>query len=400
MEYGSLNLGMKRKYSFVVAFFVTSLFFSTVSWGVKKAPIMIPAPPSLAAESYILIDAKTGRVVVEHNSDLPLPPASLTKMMTSYIAASELDKGNVAIDDDVLISEKAWSKGGSKMFVKVGDRVNFGLLIKGMVIQSGNDASIAIAEHLAGSEDAFADIMNQQASYLGMKNSQFKNATGWPAEDHYTSARDLSILARAIITEHPTHYKTYAEKYFEYNNIRQPNRNKLLWRDPSVDGMKTGHTEAAGYCLVSSAVKKDMRLISVVMGTKSVAARAIESQKLLAYGFRYYETRQLYNADDILSEHKVWGGLKDKVKLGLGKEISLTIPRGSADNLKAEMVIDEVIKAPVTVGKEYGRVTIVYEDEVIFDKPLVAIEAIEEAGFFSRMWDAIVLFVSQLLTIS
>ncbi len=364
-----------------------------------SSPVMIPAPPALSAVSYILIDAKTGRVIVEEQADTMLPPASLTKMMTSYIVAAEIAKGNAALDDQVLISKKAWSKGGSKMFVKVGDRVRLSDLIKGMAIQSGNDASIAIAEHLAGSEDAFSDLMNQTAHILGMENSQFKNATGWPAEGHYTSARDLSILAQALIRDFPEHYAVYSEKYFEYNNIRQPNRNKLLWRDAAVDGVKTGHTEAAGYCLVASAEKKDMRLISVVMGTKSEEIRAVESQKLLSYGFRYYETHRLYGPEDVLTESRVWSGLSKSVGLGLGKEVFLTIPRGAQNNLKAEMSIDQVIKAPFEAGREFGKVVIVYNDEVIFNEALVALERVDEAGIFSRLWDMVLLFIYQLLDI-
>ncbi len=362
-------------------------------------PLMIPAPPALAATSYILIDAKTGRVIVEQNSDAPLPPASLTKMMTAYIVADELAKGKIHLDDDVLISKAAWDKGGSKMFIKVGDKVKLDFLLKGVIIQSGNDASIALAEHIAGAEDAFADVMNQQARYLGMENSQFKNATGWPADGHYSTARDLAILAQAIIQQHPEHYKIYSEKYFEYNNIRQPNRNRLLWRDSSVDGVKTGHTQEAGYCLVASAVNNGMRLISVVMGTKSEEARAVESQKLLSYGFRYYETHRLYGAEDVLSENRVWGGVSKTVGLGLGREVFLTIPRGSEKNLKAEMTVDQVIRAPFESGHEFGKVIIANNDEVIFDESLVALERVDEAGIFSRLWDMLVLFIYQLLNI-
>ncbi|RLA38995.1 MAG: serine-type D-Ala-D-Ala carboxypeptidase, partial [Gammaproteobacteria bacterium] len=258
-----------------------SLFIIVAS---AQAQTLIPASPQLAAKSWILIDANTGRVLVEENADLQLPPASLTKMMSSYVVAGEMADGKFTKADKVPISVTAWKMGGSKMFVREGTEVLLGDLLKGIIIQSGNDATVAVAEYLAGSESAFADVMNQQAVLLGMNSSYFMNATGWPAKGHITTARDLSLLAQALIIEHPDHYALYSEKYYEYNGIKQPNRNRLLWRDKSVDGMKTGHTEEAGYCLVASAKRNGMRLISVVMGTRSEEARAQESQKLLTYG--------------------------------------------------------------------------------------------------------------------
>jgi len=354
--------------------------------------MIIPAPPQLAASGYLLIDADTGKVLVEHNADQPLPPASLTKMMTSYIVSSEVDGGNMREDDLVNISVKAWKMGGSKMFVREGTRVPIKDLLRGVIIQSGNDASVALAEHVAGSEAAFVDVMNQQAALLGMNNTEFHNATGWPAEGHVSTARDLSLLAKALINDFPEHYKLYSEKYFKYNGINQPNRNKLLFRDSSVDGLKTGHTEEAGYCLVSSARKNGMRLIAVVMGTRSDAARAAESQKLLAYGFRYFQTHKLYSQGDELASARVWAGQQEKVGLGIEKDVYLTIPRGAEKELEASTHIDDVIKAPFKAGQELGNLTVVLNGEKLVDIPLVAITEVAEAGILARLWDAIKLF--------
>ncbi len=359
--------------------------------------MIIPAPPQLAASAYLLVDANTGKVLVENNADQQLPPASLTKMMTSYIVSSEIESGNLREDELVDISVKAWKMGGSKMFIREGTQVSVRDLLRGVIIQSGNDASVALAEHIAGSEGAFVDVMNQQAALLGMTNTHFVNATGWPAEGHLTTPRDLSILGRALVNDFPDHYALYSEKYFRYNGINQPNRNKLLFRDKHVDGIKTGHTEEAGYCLVSSARKNGMRLIAVVMGTRSEEARAAESQKLLAFGFRYYQTHKLYAAGDVLNTARVWSGQADQVDLGLREDIYLTIPRGTQDKLKAEMHIDEVIKAPLKLGQVLGNLTIQLDDEQLVDVPLVSNQAVEEAGFFARLWDGIVLFFMALI---
>jgi len=356
----------------------------------SQAKILIPAPPELAASAWILMDANTGKVLVEHNADQQLPPASLTKMMTSYIVAAELHNGKIKEQDMVPISVTAWKMGGSKMFVREGTQVPLMDLLRGVVIQSGNDASVALAEYLAGSESAFADVMNQQAQLLGMKNTTFHNATGWPSDGHLTTARDLSLLARALIQDYPEHYDIYAEKYFEYNDIKQPNRNRLLWRDSSVDGLKTGHTEEAGFCLVASAVRNNMRLISVVMGTSSEEARARESQKLLSFGFRYYETGKVYSAGDILKENaRVWYGVEDSVNLVVPEDFYLTIPRGSKDQLEAQVLSDEDLEAPLTEGQSLGSLIISFEGEPLLETALVADRSVEEAGIFSRLWDAI-----------
>ncbi len=377
---------------FIMPKFRTYLALVFLLFSLSVHAVIIPAPPQLASSAYILIDADTGKVLVEHNAEEQLPPASLTKMMTSYIVSSEMHNGRIKATDMVPISVKAWQMGGSKMFVREGTKVPVEELLRGVIIQSGNDASVALAEFVAGSESAFADVMNQQAAILGMTHTTYKNATGWPAEGHVTTARDLSKLARALINDYPEHYSLYSEKYFKYNGINQPNRNKLLFRDKSVDGIKTGHTEAAGYCLVSSAKKNGMRLIAVVMGTRSEEARAAESQKLLSYGFRYYTTHQLYTANQVLSTPPVWGGLAKEVSLTPGDKIFLTIPRGSEDELDAQMHIDQVIKAPITKGQELGNITVKLDGETLLDVPLVALENVEEAGFFARLWDDIKLF--------
>lgn len=365
---------------------------------VQAASPMIPAAPQVAATAYLVMDADTGKVILESQADERFAPASLTKMMTSYIVEYELNKGNVGLDDLVLVSENAWRTQGSRMFIREGTQVKLGDLLKGIIIQSGNDASVAVAEHIAGSESAFAGLMNQHARELGMTNTNFANATGLPAENHYSSAKDLAILAKAIIQKFPEHYGIYAEKYFTYNKIRQPNRNKLLWRDNTVDGIKTGHTEEAGYCLVASAKRDDMRLISVVMGTSSEEARAQESQKLLAYAFRHFRTHKLYGANESLSDVKVWGGQQDQVKLGLQEALAVTVPRGQAEQLQAIMDVDKVIKAPVVAGQEYGVVRVSLGDEEIATVPLVAMQDVEQGGLLKRIWHAIVLFFTGLIS--
>lgn len=378
---------------------ISILFMSAMLAATTYAKVLIPAAPELSASAWMLIDADTGKVLVEHNADEQLPPASLTKLMTSYIVASELHKGKVKEQDQVPISVTAWKMGGSKMFVREGTSVSLIDLLRGVIIQSGNDASVALAEYLAGSESAFSDVMNQQAKLLGMSNTTYHNATGWPAEGHVTTARDLSLLARALIKDYPEHYDLYAEKYFEYNGINQPNRNRLLWRDNSVDGLKTGHTEAAGYCLVASAMRDGMRLVSVVMGTSGEEARARESQKLLSYGFRYYETGKVYSAGEVIqADVPVWYGVDDQVNLVVAEDVYLTIPRGSKDDLEAKTLIDGTIHAPLQQNQELGRLSVSYEGESILDLPLVADRDIEEAGIFARFWDFIKLFFKGLFS--
>ena len=361
---------------------------------------IIPRPPQIAASSYILMDAATGKVIVEENADVQLPPASLTKIMTAYIAEVEIDNGNMSLDDEVHISEKAWRTQGSKMFVDVNSNVRVEDLLRGIIIQSGNDASVAMAEHLAGSEDAFADMMNQHAQRLGMTNSFFMNSSGLDTEDRYNimSARDLAILARATIQEHPDHYSIYSEREFTYNGIQQPNRNTLLFRDRNIDGMKTGWTTAAGYCLVASGERDGMRLISVVMGTASEDARATESQKLMTYGFRYFETSSLYAAGDMLSTAKVWSGKENSVELGMTEDVVATIPRGQAGELQATLNIDETITAPITQGQVLGSVEIKLGDELIYQGDVAALQAVERAGFLKRLIDFLTMFFTNLFS--
>lgn len=358
----------------------------------------IPRAPDVGARSYLLMDAKSGQVLVEHNADQELPPASLTKMMTAYLVEKEIQAGNISNQDQVPISVKAWRMGGSRMFIKEGTQVSVSDLLKGVVIQSGNDASVALAEYVAGSEDAFADLMNNQARKLGMDDTHFINSTGWPAENHYTTAHDLAILARAIIRDFPEHYDLYAQKEFSYNGITQHNRNLLLWRDDNVDGLKTGHTEEAGYCLVSSSKQDDMRLVSVIMGTDSEAARARDSQKLLSYGFRFYETYEGYGSGDVLDTPRVWMGAANQVRLGLKEDLVLTVPKGSQDQLQASMSIRPELRAPIREGQQYGTLTITLGDDTVAERPLLALENIEEAGFFAKIWDHVMLFFKGLFS--
>ena len=373
--------------SFFVLFALLGTFIT-----LQATASMVPRAPQIDARGYLLMDAASGRIIVEHNAEQRLPPASLTKMMTAYIAEAELQKGNLSEDDMAPVSVKAWRMGGSKMFIKEGTRVSVGDLLKGIIIQSGNDASVAMAEFVAGSEDAFADLMNQHARRLGMHGTHFMNATGWPAENHFTTAKDMATLARAIVRDFPEHYDTYAQKEFTYNGITQQNRNLLLWRDERVDGLKTGHTEEAGYCLVSSAEDGDMRLIAVVMGTESESARARESQKLLTYGFRFFETYKAYSAGDILDTTELWMGEKREVRLGLAEDLVLTIPKESHEKLKAEVTVNPQLQAPINEGQQYGTVTVRMDNELLVEKPLVALENVEEAGFLTKIWHHILMF--------
>jgi len=361
--------------------------------GAAPAPaISIPEAPVLAASGYILIDGETGEVLAQNNADQRLPPASLTKMMSSYLVIDELVRGRIAETNMVTISVKAWKMEGSRMYVKEGTQVSVIDLLRGEIVQSGNDATVALAEYVGGNEDAFVDMMNKKAQELGMKATHFQNAAGLPAPEHYTTARDLSILARAVIYNHPQHYPLYAEKEFKYNNIRQPNRNLLLYRDPTVDGLKTGHTEEAGFCLVASSKRENTRLIAVVLGTKSDLSRAEETQKLLAYGFRYYETVGLYKANTEITKARVWSGKAPEVVLGLPKDVRMTLPRGHIDDVKANVHVNETIKAPILLGQELGSLTIELDGKIINTQPLVALQPVEEASFFARMWDKIKLF--------
>lgn len=364
------------------------------------APLLIPDPPAIAAKSYIMIDANSGKVLVQNNADERLDPASLTKLMTSYVADYELREGNINLDDSVQITTNAWAQnfpGSSVMFLEPGTEVELEKLLKGIAISSGNDATVALAEHVAGSEKAFVDLMNQHAALLGLENTRFANPHGLTHSDHFTSARDMALLAQAIIREFPEEYAIYAEKEFTYNGIRQSNRNRLLWRDPSVDGLKTGHTESAGFCLVSSAVRDDMRLIVVVMGTRSDEARFQETQKLLSYGFRYYTTRKLYDKGQVVNQARVWGGVADQVPLMVTDTVYVTLPKSQADELTAEIAVDKYIEAAVEKGQVLGEMVVKAGDQTFLKKPVVAQTSVESGGIFAMLWSKIKLFFVKLL---
>ncbi|MGB5518027.1 MAG: D-alanyl-D-alanine carboxypeptidase family protein [Gammaproteobacteria bacterium] len=354
-----------------------------------QAAVPIPAAPKVAAKNYILVDADSGSVLAEKEADLQVEPASITKMMTAYVIYREIEAARLSMDDIVTISEKAWRMGGSRMYVEVDSQVSVHDLMKGLIIQSGNDATVALAEHVAGSERAFVDLMNQYAASLGMSNTHYVNSTGWPEEGHLTSARDIAKLASAIINEFPEHYAWYKEKVYTYNNIKQYNRNKLLWRDDSVDGIKTGHTESAGYCLVASALRSDMRLISVALGTDSEKSRANVSQSLLNYGFRFFETHKLYSAGEVLNKSRVWKGESEKVSLGLQQDLYITIPRGSYSELEAVMDVDANIVAPLEKGSQHGAVRVSLADEEMLNAPLVALQPVAEGSIFQIAKDHI-----------
>jgi D-alanyl-D-alanine carboxypeptidase (penicillin-binding protein 5/6) len=391
---------MTKKWLLPAALIIVSIAFSTIS----SAQKMRPAAPEIAAKAWILIDANTGTVLLESNADKQLPPASLAKMMTTYLVSNEIEEGRLTEETEVLISDNAWLLGGAKtdgstMFLSPRSRVTVLDLMHGVIIQSGNDAAIALAEHVAGGEHAFADLMNQQAELLGMTNTQYMNSTGLPAEGMFTSARDLSKIARAIIRDHPKYYEIYSKKYFEHNNINQPNRNRLLWRDKSVDGLKTGRTQEAGYCLVSSAKRRDMRLIAVVLGATNDESRARESQRLLSYGFRYFDTQVVYSAGDIIKANaKLWYGEEEFLNLTIADDVVLTFPRGSEKILKAEVTLSDVIAAPIVTGQVLGNLQVSLNKALLVDVPLVAEKDIAESGLFERLFDWIILFFTDLLS--
>jgi D-alanyl-D-alanine carboxypeptidase (penicillin-binding protein 5/6) len=364
---------------------IAILFIATFSVG--AAPMPVPAAPQVAADNYLLLDYHSGQVLAEKDADVQIEPASITKLMTAYVVFNEIIAGRLGEQDLVTISEKAWRMGGSRMYVEVGTKVSVEDLLKGLIIQSGNDASVALAEHVAGTEDAFVELMNQYALKMGMTSTNFMNSTGWPDPQHLTTARDIATLAATVIRDHPEHYKWYAVKEFTYNNIKQYNRNKLLWSDKTVDGMKTGHTESAGYCLVSSALRGDMRLIAVVLGTKSEKARASVSQSLLNFGFRFYETHKLYTAGEILNRSRIWQGETDEVSLGLLQDMFVTIPRGAYKSLDATLDVDANIEAPLRKGAQVGVVRVMLNEEEIDKVSLVALENIDEGNLFRVLKD-------------
>lgn len=356
-----------------------------------ESEILAPSPPTIAASSHILQDFNSGRVLAENNADAKLAPASLTKILTVYVVFKEIKNGHLKLEDKVTISQNAWKTEGSKMFVQVNDQVKVEDLLKGVIIQSGNDASVALAEHVAGNEATFAQLMNQHAVRLGMTNSHFENSDGLPSESHYTTARDLGKLTSALIKEFPEFYPWFSQKDFTYNKITQQNRNMLLSRDQSVDGVKTGHTEEAGYCLVASALREGMRLISVVMGTESVIARANENQALLNYGFRFFESHRLYEGNKAIQESRIWKGDIENVPLGLSDDLYVTIPRRRYNDLKATVNVDKQIVAPVKAGDKMGSVTVKLADELVATKDLIALKDVEKGGIFRRLYDSVLM---------
>ncbi len=377
----------KKFYSIKNIFYLIVFVLALSGFNSALAAMPIPAPPDVAAKNYFVVDFASGKVLAEKKPDAQVEPASITKIMTAYVIYKEMEAGRLAMDDIVDISEKAWRMGGSRMYLEVNTRVPVSELLKGLVIQSGNDASVALAEHVAGTEEAFVQLMNQYAKKLGMTNTHFVNSTGWPDKKHLTTARDIATLAVAFISEFPEYYTLYSEKEFTYNSIKQYNRNKLLWRDETVDGMKTGHTESAGYCLVSSALRGDMRIVSVVLGTDSKKARANVSQALLNYGFRFYESHTLYDAGEVLSRPRVWRGEIETLAVGLDKDLAITIPRGAYDKLEAVMDIDKNIEAPIAKGQQIGLVKVSLEGEELASVPLVALETVNEGNLFQQAKD-------------
>jgi D-alanyl-D-alanine carboxypeptidase (penicillin-binding protein 5/6) len=376
-------------------FLFFSLLFINFQVSAESPELSTPSAPSIDAAAYILQDYHTGKVLAENNADAKLAPASLTKIMTVYVVFTELSNGHLHLEDMVTISEKAWKTSGSRMFVELGNQIKVEDLLKGVIIQSGNDASVALAEHVGGNEETFAEMMNQHAIRLGMANSHFKNSDGLPVEDHYTTGRDLAILTTALIKEFPDYYRWFSQKEFTFNKITQQNRNKLLSRDESVDGVKTGFTDDAGYCLVASALREDMRLISVVMGAKSANARANENQTLLNYGFRFYESHRLYQGKTALNEARVWKGASKTISLGLAEDIYVTIPRRQYKDLKAVINVDKKITAPVADGAKLGSVKVTLKDEVVINKDLVALKAVDQGNIFQQLSDSVMMMMEK-----
>jgi len=374
---------MKCKYLFFIS---AILIYSHTSYAITE---LIPAAPKIKASSYLLLDYDSGRTLAAHNIGQSLSPASLTKIMTVYVVASELEAGRLSLDEKVTVSEKAWKMPGSRMFIEVGKEVTVGDLLNGVIIQSGNDASVALAEYVSGTEDVFAQVMNQHARRLGMENTNYINSTGLPDEQHFTTASDLALLAVALIRDFPEIYALHAVKDFTFNGIKQQNRNKLLWNDKSVDGIKTGRTEDAGFCLVASAMRDKMRLISIVLGTDSSKAREQSNQALLNYGFRFYETKKIFDAGDIVTTARIWKGKSETVELGLDNNLYVTIPRGQFSRLHKVFDLPKKITAPVKRGEGLGNLKLTLSGEEVLSKPLVVLKNINEANMFGRLKDDI-----------
>ena len=360
----------------------------------------VPNAPELDLKSYILIEPNTNTVIAEFNSSDLIEPASMTKVMTGYVVSDQIKNELISLNDQVLISEKAWKMEGSKMFIEVGKKVSILDLLKGIIIQSGNDASVAIAEYVGGTEDGFVDLMNSYAGALGMNDTNYINSTGLPAEGHFTSARDLATLTAKFINNFPDEYALYKEKQYTFNNIKQLNRNKLLWRDESSDGVKTGHTSTAGYCLIGSAERGNMRLITVVAGSDSDNDRFLSTQRLLEYGFRFYATQKYFDPNKEYVSAKVWGGRSEQIQLGVSDEISITLPRTSFKDIKVDYEYKSNVQAPIIKGQVMGSLKIISDGEVVKTADLIALENVEAKGFFGRLWSSFVLWVMSLFGIS
>ncbi|HEY8681604.1 MAG TPA: D-alanyl-D-alanine carboxypeptidase family protein, partial [Rhodanobacter sp.] len=362
---------------------------------VPDAPV--PPPPDVDGKSWVLMDYATGQILASKEPDLRVEPASITKIMTDYVVSAEVANGKIHMTDPVTISEHAWRSGGggtdgSTSFLKLNSQVPLQDLLKGMIIQSGNDAAIALAEHSAGSEQAFAGLMNAYAKQLGMVNSNFENASGYPIANHYTTAHDIAILSRALIHDFPDDYAISAIKQFEWNGIKQGNRNTLLWRDPSVDGIKTGHTAAAGYCLAASAKQGESRMIAIVMGASSEKARADSAMALLSYGFRFYETHKLYDTSKPLATPRLWKGESNQLPIGVAEDVQVTVKRGEYDKLKATMDIPATLIAPFKKGQQVGTLRITLDGQPVQAVPLIALNEAPQCGFFGRLWDSLLLW--------
>ena len=377
--------------------FLLFLSLSSLSSLIYSEESFIPKPPSLNASNYILIDSVSGRILAENGADERIEPASITKIMTGYVAADQISKGFVNLDDEVLISENCWRKGGSKMFIREGTRVLLSDLMKGMVIQSGNDASCAIAEHVAVSEEGFVELMQLYVEELGMNNTQFKNVSGWPDPEHFSSARDLALLTKSLIVKFPDHYALYKEKYFTFNEIKQRNRNSLLWQDESIDGVKTGHTESAGYCLVSSGVRNDTRLIAVTLKSASEKARLTDNRRLLDYGFRYYRTKKVLEANTSIVKEQVWGGEVDSVDLSSAEDLYLTLSPRDFPRVEPLIKLNDYLQAPIEKGQVVGKVDLILDGDSISSIDLVSMQGVPALGFFGRAWSNIKLLTYQFL---
>ena len=387
-----LSFSKKHEWNTMNKFLLSLVSLSSLAFSYfAEAKVLVPNPPSVNAKAYILMDFDTGKVLAEKNADELLNPASLTKMMTSYVIGKEIQKGNIALTDMVTVSRNAWAKNfpeSSKMFIEVGKEVSVADLNRGIIIQSGNDACVAMAEHIAGSEEQFAQLMNLYGADIGLSDSNFVNSHGLTAEGHLSTARDMSKIGIALIRDVPEEYAIYKEKDFTYNNISQINRNSLLWdKSLNVDGIKTGHTDAAGYSLVASAMEGEMRLISVVMGAESQRGRKVESKKLLNYGFRFFETLTAYEAGTEFAKQRIYMGDKDQVRLGINQSTPLTIPRGYREKLKASFTLDKPLEAPINKGEVVGTLTIKIEDDVVTTYPLVALDQVNEGGLFKKVTD-------------